>query len=128
MQQDLTSHPIFVGEGEHKVMDMIRLIQSESNYKLGSLKHCMYGLDADLIMLSLATHEPHFILLRGSRPDSPGYCFLDTFIAVISFDLSYIAVYLHIYPMNPSDYPPFYQSFHCESNYLQIALSIICSS
>ena len=60
------SGPDVPGEGEHKVMDMIRtIVKSEgSNYKRGSKRHCMYGLDADLIMLSLVTHEPFFILLR----------------------------------------------------------------
>lgn len=59
------SGPEVPGEGEHKVMDMFREDRdSEPDYERGKLKHCMYGLDADLIMLSLVTHEPRFVLLR----------------------------------------------------------------
>lgn len=78
----IVSGPDVPGEGEHKVMDFIREERAKfdaavSNGDDGSQSsdgdpihygkdwtHVLYGLDADLIMLGLVTHEPNFMLLR----------------------------------------------------------------
>lgn len=51
------------GEGEAKLINYIRHFGCHAD------KYCIYGLDADLIMLALGTHKPNFYILRDDLYD-----------------------------------------------------------
>mmetsp|Transcript_6201 Transcript_6201/g.9011 ORF Transcript_6201/g.9011 Transcript_6201/m.9011 type:complete len:868 (+) Transcript_6201:60-2663(+) len=51
------------GEGEHKILDYMRQERLNTNYDPNQT-HVVYGLDADLFLLTLTLHDPHVYILR----------------------------------------------------------------
>ena len=51
------------GEGEHKIMRLIRDLRSGPGYRPNT-RHVVFGQDADLLLLSLLLHEPHVFVMR----------------------------------------------------------------
>ncbi|KAG0742496.1 hypothetical protein G6F16_010443 [Rhizopus arrhizus] len=58
----IVSGPDVPGESMHKIGEYIRLCKSQVDYDPNT-KHCLYGVRDDLLLVSLATHEPHFTLV-----------------------------------------------------------------
>jgi 5'-3' exoribonuclease 1 len=61
---------VFSEEGEHKIMKYIWLSRAQLDYN-PNVRHCLYGIDANLIMLGLFGHDPHFCLLRKELKFGP---------------------------------------------------------
>ena len=75
------SDPNVPGEGEHKLK---KYIQCQPKHD-PNIKHVLYGADADLIMLGLATHEPHFTIIREQfTPFKPRPCDICNQLGIIS--------------------------------------------
>ena len=57
------------GEGEHKIINHIRLYQKSEYYK-EQTNFCIYSNDGDMVLLSLLVHEPNIIILQEDNVSS----------------------------------------------------------
>lgn len=51
------------GEGEHKIFELLRLLQKSETFSPNTT-HCVYSPDADLIFLCLQSKQPYFYIMK----------------------------------------------------------------
>ena len=91
------SSALVPGEGEHKIMDYIRCLPKHCQT---DARHCFFGLDADLIMLTLASPCTTMFLLREDQYNQGFYYSID--IQSIRVNLTW--VFRESYPRAVSDF------------------------
>ena len=140
------------GEGEHKILAHIKEdnVNQGNEEELSEGKIIIYGLDADLIMLSMASHVNYIYLLRealefGKNYFESGYKFLyldiDTFkgcliaqitkqlgfrLPNISDELKFIDDYIFICFIMGNDFLPHLPSISIKSGGIDILMEIYC--
>lgn len=82
------------GEGEHKIMSWLRSISAE-----GSHSHFIYGLDADLILLTILNNVLHlpnheFKLYREEQKNNEAVCGTDGKEKMITFSIDALINYI----------------------------------
>ncbi len=85
------SSALVPGEGEHKIVDYIRQL---SKIQQTDARHCFFGLDADLIMLTLASQCSTIFLLREDQYNEGFYYSID----INSIRISLTWVFRESYP------------------------------
>ncbi|CAI2359350.1 unnamed protein product [Moneuplotes crassus] len=112
------------GEGEHKIMEYIREYKNSDYYHEGT-RHCIYGQDADLIMLSLLSHEPNFTIIREEvkykREQVEGIV-RNEFIMTNNFQLLYLPVLRQYLDM---EFKPVIEKLELEYNLERVIDDII---
>ncbi|XP_037555677.2 5'-3' exoribonuclease 2 homolog [Dermacentor silvarum] len=61
------------GEGKQKIMDFIRTQKGRPNYDPNT-KHCIYGPDADLIMMGLVMHAANITIMKEDHRFDIKFC------------------------------------------------------
>ncbi|EDR22159.1 5'-3' exoribonuclease, putative [Entamoeba dispar SAW760] len=107
------------GEGEHKIIDFIRRQKDCKNYN-PYIRHCMYGLDADLIMLALATHERYFSIIRDKPYNKGDKCY----ICGDYHSPDHCKNYNRIAPLDPITKPFIFVDCHVLRQYLNKTIKV----